>query len=116
MLQKLLVFSWRLCLLYLKSAAFLGVMLSSMRLALSQSGDGLSDLEMNDSNVTNCPLDASCSELPGRCLNCSFNFSCVYGDTVEVACSPLDSVECEVFPRHAATPRAYAFKGCGCTT
>ena len=46
-------------------------------------------------NVT-CPMDLNCTDLPGDCLDCSFNESCVYGQMDNVTCRPLDHVMCEV--------------------
>ncbi|CAG0915387.1 unnamed protein product [Notodromas monacha] len=39
------------------------------------------------------PFD--CKQLPAKCLQCSFNRSCVYGAEVNVSCIPLLGVECE---------------------
>lgn len=78
---------------------FLGVIMSSIRLALSQSGTGEElFLLANDSNSTfpACPTNASCDALPGHCLNCSFNYGCVYGERLETSCEPMETVECDV--------------------
>ena len=52
---------------------------------------GLSDLE--------CPDGVKCSDLGASCIKCNFsefNFSCIYGEDVEVNCSTICSVNCSV--------------------
>ena len=84
--------------------AVIGIALSGIRLSLSQSGNGsgmMSEDMDNSSNmsmpdVSECPRDVACSELPPRCLNCSYSESCTYGKDTEVMCEPLEGVQCEV--------------------
>jgi hypothetical protein len=33
-----------------------------------------------------CPSDVECFKLGGACIECSFNYSCIYGSTVNVTC------------------------------
>ena len=73
---------------------FLGIFYVVSNMAVGQdidNGSG-STVEMN---VT-CPMDLNCTDLPGDCLDCSFNESCVYGQMDNVTCRPLDHVMCEV--------------------
>ncbi|CAH8643872.1 unnamed protein product [Schistosoma bovis] len=43
-----------------------------------------------------CPyMKYKCSELPGYCLMCNFNTSCVYGAVVNVTCFPRPGVYCK---------------------
>lgn len=43
-----------------------------------------------------CSGPQQCSELKASCLDCKFNFSCVYGAKLNVTCTPLDSaIKCE---------------------
>ena len=75
-------------------SVFLGVFYVASNVAVGQdidNGSG-STVEMN---VT-CPMDLNCTDLPGDCLDCSFNESCVYGQMDNVTCRPLDHVMCEV--------------------
>jgi hypothetical protein len=81
----------------------IGVAISGIRLALSQSGNGgdmMSEDMENSSNMSmpgvRCPTDVACRELPPRCLNCSYGESCTYGKDTEAMCAPLEGVECEV--------------------
>ena len=60
----------------------------------------MADEEENASNETifpPCPINSSCSDLPGHCIDCNFDYSCVYGENVtDLTCVPKDTVECEV--------------------
>ena len=81
--------------------AVIGVTISGIRLSLSQSGNGsgmMSEDMDNSSNMSipECPRDVACSELPPRCLNCSYSESCIYGENTTVMCRPLKGVQCEV--------------------
>ena len=46
--------------------------------------------------ITNsfCPVDMACNSLPVECLNCKFNFTCVYGEIVNVSCQAIPK-KCE---------------------
>lgn len=93
--------SWLYCLKRAVWVALLGVILSSMRLALSENDVGPDEGEegngSNSSIVPVCPTNVSCVELPVYCLDCTFDESCVYGNLTEAVCTPLESVECEVW-------------------
>ena len=53
------------------------------------SGDtDLSDLQ--------CPDGAPCSDLGASCIQCEFNYSCIYGKDVEVQCKAISSIKCTV--------------------
>lgn len=41
-----------------------------------------------------CPSLLQCDKLGGECIQCVFNKSCVYGDTVNVTCKPKDEIIC----------------------
>lgn len=41
-----------------------------------------------------CPVDAKCHELPAKCLVCKFNYTCVYGELLNVTCKAIP--KCEV--------------------
>lgn len=119
LLRKLVLFayySWLFCFRRAVWIALLSVLISSLRLALSESGEGMEGGDA--SNATVCPSGHRCDELPVRCLNCTFDESCVYGNMTEAVCTPLESVECEVkwsyfkqakFPntRRASVPSSY---------
>jgi hypothetical protein len=96
----------------------IGVAISGIRLALSQSGNGgdmMSEDMENSSNMSmpgvRCPTDVACSELPPRCLNCSYNESCTYGKDTEVMCAPLEGVQCEVNRNKIKLCRSVEFSG-----
>lgn len=83
--------------------AVIGVAISGVRLSLSQSGNGSGMMleDMNSSNmsmpdVSQCPRDIPCKELPPICLNCSYSDTCTYGKDTNVTCMPLEGVQCEV--------------------
>ena len=102
-MKRVAAFVFRLWLFWFKRAvwvAILSVILSSLKVALSQSGEDMPYfMEENDTNDTIypvCPSNSSCESLPGHCLNCSFDYSCVYGELNEVSCVPYDTVECSV--------------------
>nr|CAH8875514.1 unnamed protein product [Trichobilharzia regenti] len=43
-----------------------------------------------------CPyMQYKCSELPGYCLTCNFNTSCIYGMVTNVTCFPRHGVYCK---------------------
>lgn len=48
----------------------------------------LSDLE--------CPDGVPCSDLGASCVQCEFNYSCIYGKDVEVQCKAISSIKCTV--------------------
>ena len=59
--------------------------------SLTGSTVDLSDLE--------CPDGVKCSDLGASCIKCDlneFNFSCIYGEDVEVECRPISSIICSV--------------------
>ena len=86
--------------------AILGIIVTFIRVSLSQSGAGGGLTPFEDSNDTNgsntsslvasCPVDVLCSDLPPRCLNCSYSSDCVYGDNTTVSCYPLTGLDCQV--------------------
>lgn len=83
--------------------AVIGICISGIRLSLSQSGDGSGmtpgDIA-NSSNMTDiseCPRDVPCEELPPMCLNCNYSESCAYGKNTTVMCEPLEGVQCQVW-------------------
>ena len=81
---------------------FLGVLVSSLRLSFAESGD-MMDLMLDETNGSEnvtifppCPINASCDDLPGRCINCSLDPACVYGKEETVMCTAMEGVECQV--------------------
>lgn len=61
------------------------------------SNNGVSKKEKNTHlEIANlCPVDAKCHELPANCLVCKFNFTCVYGELLNVTCKSIP--KCEVW-------------------
>lgn len=43
-----------------------------------------------------CPDGVSCSDLGASCIQCKFNYSCIYGKDVEVQCRAISSIKCTV--------------------
>lgn len=43
---------------------------------------------------SSCPENLSCEELPAECITCQFDFSCVYGQTLNVTCKAKSTVKC----------------------
>ena len=77
----------------------LSFILSSIAPFSSQNGvgDNLFDDTKNISDVVaSCPANASCEDLPARCIECDFNEDCAYGNDTEVMCMPKDVIECTV--------------------
>ena len=72
---------------------FLSFLAYCTRPSVLQSGDSV-DLMMNDSAP--CPANGFCEKLPGHCLDCNFDESCVYGGMSDVNCTPYEGVECMV--------------------
>lgn len=82
--------------------AVIGIMVTSLRVSLSQSGDG-SGLEPNNSTTNGSALSASCidperqcADLPAICLDCDYLPDCTYGEDTNVSCTTLPGVECMV--------------------
>lgn len=48
----------------------------------------LSDLE--------CPDGVPCSDLGASCINCTMNYSCIYGKDTEAQCTAYSSIKCTV--------------------
>ena len=46
-------------------------------------------------NPHQCPFDIPCSSLDADCIVCDFNYTCVYGNIVNVTCKAIHS-KCEV--------------------
>lgn len=38
-----------------------------------------------------CPDSVPCSHLGGSCIQCDFNYSCIYGEEVKAECKPISS-------------------------
>lgn len=44
-----------------------------------------------------CPDSVPCSHLGGSCIQCDFNYSCIYGEEVKAECKPISStIKCTV--------------------
>ena len=44
-----------------------------------------------------CPDGAPCSHLGGSCIQCDFNYSCIYGEEAKAECKPISStIKCTV--------------------
>ena len=102
LLRDTIKYAGRLWLYCLKGSVFLAiisVMVSCIKLAFSQSGD-MPLSNMNDSNRSMifpaCPVDVACQDLPGHCIDCDFNETCVYGNMTEVTCMPKEGIQCIV--------------------
>ena len=123
--RQTLQFLGRLWLQSLKRAiwiSLIGMAISGIRLSLSQSGNGsgmMSDDANNSSNssmpdVSQCPRDSPCDELPPGCLNCSYSESCTYGEDTTVTCTPLEGVQCNVNMQYI--PRSEMHLSMSCPT
>ena len=59
-----------------------------------------SSVEQIDLSDLQCPDGVPCSVLGGSCIQCDFkriNYSCIYGEDVEVQCKPISStIKCTV--------------------
>lgn len=80
----------------------------------SQSAAGLSSVSPTKTTVTKnnssgdidssdlqCPDGVPCSDLGASCIQCEFNYSCVYGKDVEVQCKAIRSIKCTVSKRYS---------------
>ena len=43
-----------------------------------------------------CPDGVKCSDLGASCIQCEFNYSCIYGKDVEVQCKAISAIKCTV--------------------
>ena len=48
-----------------------------------------------------CPDGVPCSNLGASCIQCKFNYSCIYGKDVEVQCKAISSIKCTVSKRYS---------------
>ncbi|XP_055625799.1 TM2 domain-containing protein almondex [Toxorhynchites rutilus septentrionalis] len=46
------------------------------------------------SDISHCPNETLCSDLPNSCLQCNYNIQCIYGAEMNVTCTPKNSVNC----------------------
>lgn len=80
----------------------------------SQSAAGLSSVSPTKTTVTKnnssgdidssdlqCPDGVPCSDLGASCIQCEFNYSCIYGKDVEVQCKAIRSIKCTVSKRYS---------------
>lgn len=56
------------------------------------------DLDLLD---LQCPDGVSCNDLGASCIQCEFNYSCIYGKDVEVQCKAIKSIKCTVSKRYS---------------
>lgn len=85
---------WLYCLKRAVWVVFIAVTIPCLRLSFSQSGD---DEFMNETEIfPPCPPNISCEDLPARCIECSFDDNCTYGQNTTVNCTALETVECNV--------------------
>jgi hypothetical protein len=56
--------------------------------------------EEDEEDLEGCPRRLDCRALPTKCIQCDFNYSCVYGKEYNVSCEVKAVVECEVRPGH----------------
>lgn len=55
-----------------------------------------SNSHLTNSLVAKCSSEKPCYELKAPCLDCKFNYSCVYGAKLNVSCVPFDGkIKCE---------------------
>lgn len=47
-----------------------------------------------------CPIDMECHLLPADCITCKFNFTCIYGNLVNVSCEAIP--KCDVWITQAS--------------
>lgn len=56
------------------------------------------DLDLLD---LQCPDGVPCNDLGASCIQCEFNYSCLYGKDVEVQCKAIKSIKCTVSKRYS---------------
>lgn len=90
--------------------------------ASSQSAASLSSVSPTETTVTKnyssgdidsdlqCPDGVPCSDLGASCIQCKFNYSCVYGKDVEVQCKAIRSIKCTVSKRYVVINLCCKFK------
>lgn len=69
------------------------LILALLRVGTNLTGD---DVPTNIESQTSCHSNGSCSELNSDCLNCNFNYSCIYGETVQTVCTVKENSKCNV--------------------
>jgi hypothetical protein len=55
-----------------------------------------------------CPIDRECHSLPADCIICKFNFTCIYGNLVNVSCQAIP--KCDVCITKANFNYIFRFK------
>ena len=48
-----------------------------------------------------CPDGVPCRDLGASCIQCKFNYSCIYGKDIEVQCKAISSIKCTVSKRYS---------------
>ncbi len=106
-ISRVLQFCGRLWLLWFKAAlcmSLLSIMASVIQVAVSQDlmevGDDYGSGGFLDDNATCTTVEnnTNCTDIPadGLCLNCTFNFDCMYGSNTTAECRVPEDVECVV--------------------
>ncbi|XP_012227349.2 TM2 domain-containing protein almondex [Linepithema humile] len=87
---------------------FLALLSTSVREARMSYGDSLTSYALKEANVNStsaysskkeeianlCPSGISCTDLPGDCLKCNLNYTCIYGAVYVANCSVIEHVDC----------------------
>ncbi|XP_071440694.1 TM2 domain-containing protein almondex [Hetaerina americana] len=60
--------------------------------ARERNGSDILSSSISSAEEHNCPTDLECYKLGDQCVNCDFNYSCVYGEKTNVTCQAV--VDC----------------------
>lgn len=65
---------------------------------INKTGKRLNDLKQNERNqiCSSNFKNTKCTNLPPECLECKFNFTCIYGTEVETMCKVPNNQSCDV--------------------
>lgn len=79
-----------------QSAASLSSVSPTKTTAIKNNSSG--DIDWSD---LQCPDGVRCRDLGASCIQCEFNYSCIYGKDVEVQCKAISSIKCTVSKRYS---------------
>ena len=67
--------------------------LSSVSPTKTATNNSSSQIDLPD---LECPDGVPCSDLGASCINCTMNYSCIYGKDTEAQCTAYSSIKCTV--------------------
>merc|ERR1712136_627162 len=68
--------------------------IDNTNLEISSSEDSPIFGNVDETIHVSCPENLSCEELPAECLTCQYNFSCIYGQMLNITCKAKTTIKC----------------------